>query len=99
VAWWAERFDEAVQRIVRENCKTLKFTKFRQASEVMTAVYPCLMTSPLSVSQLIRPLTWIRSDGKLRTNDELADEMFAALPLLPEILPGPYRPSLTTNQH
>jgi very-short-patch-repair endonuclease len=25
-------------------------------------------------------LHWVRSDGKLRTNDELADEMFAALP-------------------
>jgi very-short-patch-repair endonuclease len=25
-------------------------------------------------------LRWVKSDGKLRTNDELADEMFAALP-------------------
>jgi hypothetical protein len=25
-------------------------------------------------------LEWVKSDGKLRTNDELADEMFAALP-------------------
>jgi very-short-patch-repair endonuclease len=25
-------------------------------------------------------LQWVKSDGKLRTNDELADEMFAALP-------------------
>jgi very-short-patch-repair endonuclease len=25
-------------------------------------------------------LQWVQSDGKLRTNDELADEMFAALP-------------------
>jgi very-short-patch-repair endonuclease len=25
-------------------------------------------------------LNWVKSDGKLRTNDELADEMFAALP-------------------
>ena len=25
-------------------------------------------------------LEWVRSDGKLRTNDELVDEMFAALP-------------------
>jgi hypothetical protein len=25
-------------------------------------------------------LAWVKSDGILRTNDELADEMFAALP-------------------
>jgi hypothetical protein len=25
-------------------------------------------------------LRWVKSDGRLRTNDELADEMFAALP-------------------
>ena len=25
-------------------------------------------------------LDWVQSDGKLRTNDELADEMFEALP-------------------
>lgn len=25
-------------------------------------------------------LRWVKSDGKLRTNDELADEMFGALP-------------------
>lgn len=33
-----------------------------------------------SQSELLRLLDWVRSDGKLRTNDELADEMFAALP-------------------
>ncbi len=27
-------------------------------------------------------LRWVQSDGKLRTNDELADEMFAALPFM-----------------
>jgi hypothetical protein len=25
-------------------------------------------------------LRWVKSDGKLRTNDELVDEMFEALP-------------------
>jgi hypothetical protein len=33
-----------------------------------------------SFGELATLLTWVRSDGKLRTNDELADEMFAALP-------------------
>jgi very-short-patch-repair endonuclease len=33
-----------------------------------------------SAMELQRLLTWVKSDGKLRTNDELADEMFAALP-------------------
>jgi very-short-patch-repair endonuclease len=31
-------------------------------------------------SELRALLNWAKSDGKLRTNDELADEMFAALP-------------------
>jgi hypothetical protein len=31
-------------------------------------------------SELQTLLRWVQSDGKLRTNDELADEMFAALP-------------------
>lgn len=31
-------------------------------------------------SELRILLAWVKSDGKLRTNDELADEMFAALP-------------------
>jgi very-short-patch-repair endonuclease len=30
--------------------------------------------------ELLALLRWVQSDGKLRTNDELADEMFAALP-------------------
>jgi NTP pyrophosphatase (non-canonical NTP hydrolase) len=30
--------------------------------------------------ELQQLLQWVKSDGKLRTNDELADEMFAALP-------------------
>lgn len=31
-------------------------------------------------SELLKLLDWVKSDGKLRTNEELADEMFAALP-------------------
>ena len=31
-------------------------------------------------SELRALLNWVKSDGKLRTNEELADEMFAALP-------------------
>jgi very-short-patch-repair endonuclease len=33
-----------------------------------------------SSGELQMLLRWVKSDGKLRTNDELADEMFAALP-------------------
>lgn len=33
-----------------------------------------------STPELQDLLQWVKSDGKLRTNDELADEMFAALP-------------------
>lgn len=33
-----------------------------------------------SPAELRNLLQWIKSDGKLRTNDELADELFAALP-------------------
>lgn len=33
-----------------------------------------------SAAELQNLLRWVRSDGKLRTNDELAEEMFAALP-------------------
>ena len=31
-------------------------------------------------TELFKLLDWVNSDGKLRTNDELVDEMFAALP-------------------
>lgn len=31
-------------------------------------------------TELQNLLRWVKSDGKLRTNEELADEMFAALP-------------------
>lgn len=34
----------------------------------------------LTAAELQNLLRWVKSDGKLRTNDELADEMFAALP-------------------
>ena len=33
-----------------------------------------------SDTELQKLLDWVKSDGKLRTNDELVDEMFAALP-------------------
>jgi very-short-patch-repair endonuclease len=33
-----------------------------------------------SAAELQNLLRWVKSDGKLRTNDELADEMFEALP-------------------
>ena len=33
-----------------------------------------------TAAELQSLLRWVKSDGKLRTNDELADEMFAALP-------------------
>jgi very-short-patch-repair endonuclease len=33
-----------------------------------------------SATELQNLLRWVKSDGKLRTNDELADEMFEALP-------------------
>ena len=33
-----------------------------------------------SAAELERLIEWINSDGKLRTNDEIADEMFRALP-------------------
>jgi very-short-patch-repair endonuclease len=36
--------------------------------------------SDYTSSELEMLLAWVKSDGKLRTNDELADEMFAALP-------------------
>jgi hypothetical protein len=33
-----------------------------------------------SSEELIKLAQWVQTDGKLRTHDEIADEMFAALP-------------------
>jgi very-short-patch-repair endonuclease len=59
------------------------------AASVTTATPRTPTSAPISVRASITEystrelqdlLQWVKSDGKLRTNDELADEMFTALP-------------------
>ena len=43
-----------------------------------TAAYPSI--GDYSSEELVALAQWVQSDGKLRTHDEIADEMFSALP-------------------